>query len=499
MDNKGALPRVGANPLPRSKLVFKQIIQRPSGVAEYQPAPLDRASMWNGQLKYDHPLIALVTPGECRWITFCLHKIIGPVLGIPMWDKQRAFDELEDDKAAGAPFNWDFGPSKGDVKKHLCFEQLLAHFCTFDQYSLATLKDELRVVGKDARLFIPTNIAMIAVGNWLFGAQNEQIVAHHNSLPIKVGLKCPAFDMSLFWRRFLLFGGEYHALDGAENDAHFSALWAILIRDFRKIYLPKEFHKLVDRYYDMVYNGNVSFGGYCYHIYGQKSGHTNTAIDNSLCSLCGLLLHACRSGLGLDEFLQQVMVGIVGDDLLIADRTEQHCYRPQLLEETWHSFGMYLESMAQVEDFFDLVFMGVTPMLRQIQNRNYLLYIGRTDKLLNSLNYFKIGRNAPQCSDKLVSICAMLFADQVLFDEVRDLVRRQCFEMKQVDKIYLLEDKTLLNLFTGLQSVPKTGVIFCPGALESNRGGENQSNSNGNIGKSWWLGKAGSNCFQRPV
>lgn len=160
--------------LPRSKLLMDPLIAS-SG---FGIAPLDMKSMLNGMLKWEHDY-KTITHSDYNVMLDWLDALYGTVIHVTQWSQERAMLELDLKKACGYPYNRLFGPTKGDAVRHLSFDDLLQHFQCYNQIFTATLKDEERALGKDSRLFTPANVVMIAVGNWLFGAQNEEIGRAH--------------------------------------------------------------------------------------------------------------------------------------------------------------------------------------------------------------------------------------------------------------------------------------------------------------------------------
>jgi len=402
---------------------------------------------------------------ETQVILDWLDRLYGRYMRVPMWTKQQAMEALQPDKACGLPFCDLYGPTKGDViNAGVTFDELLLHFNTYTEVFSCTLKDEMRLVGKDARLFIPANIACVAVGNYLFGAQNDVFIQHHSTRPIKIGLAQPGLDSFMLWQSLYLHNGSKYAFDGAQNDAHFSVGIAVICREFRKRYLDPSFHSLVDRYYDMHYAGHVVANGVILYLPGQFSGQTLTSSDNSLLTLCGLILNAIRDHVSFAKFLYDVF-GIVGDDLIVSTST---ALTPFKLAQTWSSFGMYLECQ-QLEpfNFFDLSFCGMFPKIRDVDGGTLLLYHGRIQRTIESVNYVKRSCSNEQRVAKLVSLAMTVFACPELYAEIRSLAFAFAKRFN-VDspELSLLNDRTLVKLFTGLET---TGLLFWPGVVKGRK------------------------------
>jgi len=441
---------VAGRPLPRSRLLHDPIVEW--GREAYEPAPLDILSARNGLLKIVHPCVAKVQIEETLEVIHWLRLMYGPYMNVPLWSEEEAIEALDPDKASGPPFSYIYGVTKGDVLEHLGYPELLKEFSEFDSYSECTLKDELRIKGKDSRLFVPAPIQVIAVGNRLFGAQNDAIAQQHNRLPIKIGLSTPGGEMCNLWAKMLRHDGMKFDSDGAQSDAHFSIWMAMVCRDFRKSYIPKEMHALVDRYYSTVYNGWIAVTGVAYKVIMNASGQTNTASDNSLGYLAAVMLHAIRGGLTYRQFTENLLINILGDDMLWSTKID--LFRPLALEKTFNDLGMYLESPSnEPMNFYDLQFMGVHPMVRSVNGSKYLLYTGRTDKFTTALNYTKRGSSNDKRLDKLVALAQNCFADEELFGKMREVAYKFAREWGcENATLASLEDLTMLHLYTGLQS-----------------------------------------------
>lgn len=466
-NERSPLRRVGGRPLPRSKLQYAPL--RPDDHA-YALAPLDEVSLINGALKYCHAQRTF-TPSEYRQVLDWLDHMYGYVLESKPWTLEEAVENLDLDKAAGPPFCYKFGPSKGDVLKNMSPEDLVQHFFDYQQYEDATTKDELRPVGKDARFFVPSNLQSVLVGNMLFGAQNQRMCGAHAFKPIKIGVITPGYDMFRLWLEFYHHPGQKYHTDGARFDSSVPLVMASICRDLRKRHLPSgEFFRghmydeAIDRYYSQIYNGLVNVGGYAFNLAGQLSGQTNTSSDNSLINLGILMLHAIRHGITYDEFCKQLFY-VMGDDMALSDLTGK--YAPLILQETYNSLNMYLESPCdQPFDITDIMFCGCSPKWREVGGRRILLYCYRQDRLLASYNWVNRGMTVNERAQKLVAICSLLFADEAIYttlrEDVREFFSKNWSHLTDETKSLLsnLNDQYLLKLFTGYESRANFGSFL---------------------------------------
>lgn len=422
----------------------------------FELAPLDNVSLFNGACKWFHSYGSMSQQHRDVLLQW-MHRLYGGVLaGVEPASFEDAVYLMDEDKACGEPYNHLYGPKKGDVLKKVPIEDLIQDFWSYRQVAKATLKDELRVVGKDARVFVPANIAMILVGNHLFAAQNEALYNRHNDMPIKVGMSAPGGEAYTFWKSLSLLKGEFHQFDGAQNDCHFSPDLALLIREFRKHYLPENCAKMVDRYYDLTYRFLCHVDSGLYEFIGQQTGHTNTAADNSLGYLFLLMYHALLNDLTFEQFMEN-KYAIVGDDVLLCDYTEK--FRPSLMDKTWNRLGMYLESPAEHESFYDLMFMGMHPVKVNLFGFDDILYAYKLDKMLNSVNYCRKSATVAERLQKLVVLAILIFAHRKEFLELRELIYKyvhdQQTKLNSVDlqMVGLLTDRYLYQVITRFEPV----------------------------------------------
>lgn len=447
--------------------------------SDYDRAPLDEVSLINGALKYCHDQKTM-SPYEYRTVLDWMDHLYGWVLECPAYTLDQAVEALDLEKAAGPPFNYFYGPTKGDVLNHLSPRELLAHFFQYAQYEDATTKDELRPHPKDARFFVPANLQTVLVGNCMFGAQNDRIKRYHAFLPIKIGVITPGFDMYRMWSDFYAHPGSKYHTDGSWYDALYPQVLAMLCRDLRLRHLPRAdvffeghtYEETVERYYDVIYSGLVNVAGNLFNLPGQLSGQTNTASDNSFGNLAVLCLHAIRNRMPFDIFRQQLFL-IMGDDMAYSDSSG--LFQPLKLETTFNSLGMFLESpCVSGVDITEIMFCGCSPMWRELGDRKFLLYCYRKDKLLASFDWRLRGMTKDQRAQKLISITALLFPDKTVFDELCCIVKAYLAKHESdlsnetLSLCRLLDEQYLLKLFTGFESRFSGEVSFSFPWLEEN-------------------------------
>jgi hypothetical protein len=335
------------------------------------------------------------------------------------------------------------------------FDYFLTDFLEYTQVTNFTTKVEMRLKNKDARIFGPANLVMVIVGNWLFGAQNEGITLFHDQIPIKIGLSNPGSEAALFWQKFILARGKALEADGQSNDASFSSICAMWCRDLRKMLIPPELRKIVDRYYNMTYCMLANYGGFLIPQIGQQTGQTNTASDNSIATLSMMIHHSFRlTGTVIPYY--QISLNVVGDDVLLKDRTG--IYNALDLDDTWHEHQMWLESPGYAIDSMSVTFIGMSPKVRIVDEVAYLLYIYRTDKMLDSLNYRKKSSSLKDQVFRRVNLVSNMFADETKYEIARQAVLKWAsafMDQLDIDSLRMLgslNDIYQLKKYTGVET-----------------------------------------------
>lgn len=416
------------------------------------PAPLDSISLANGFLKTQHAQPFELDPEFYRAIDV-LCAVVSPFwLNSKVLTPEQAALTLDLTKAAGPPYNVLYGMTKGDVLKQQTPQQLYDNFCENTQYTEATLKDELRPREKEARFFVPSNVATVLVGQMLFNDQNERLLEARHYTPIKLGLEVPGYESFKFWERVRETKGDYYQFDGSQHDAHVPLCLAAVLNFVRKKFLPESVHSLVDRYYDTVYNGYCNVGGFIFHIPMQTSGQILTSSDNSLIVLFLLILHCLKNNVSLQKFLSGPSA-VTGDDILLVD--EFGCFTPENLSKTWMRYGMFLDTPSLAPQTFEsLVFMGMQPADVIVDDVQYHLYTFRPLKLYSSLFYVKRKMTQSDILTKYVALCMMSFANPPLFQlclSAFESLSPQVSPDLVLNYKGLIHQTGLLNLYTGFQ------------------------------------------------
>lgn len=453
------------NPLPKTKLVYSPLSPY---YDNYAIPELSFTAMEVGLFKWIHPQKGL-SPTDYYLLLDMLDINFGHFMPDDMYTLEEAADLLDLTKACGPPYCWICGPTKKDVLDKFTPEELWQHFIDYDQCLSATLKDEIRILGKRARMFTPANIVMVLAGNFLFGRQNDVLQKYRHMTPVKIGMCTPGIEAVDFWEEIIIKiesrVGYPFSFDGAQNDSHDAAILFCIIRDFRKKYLPAEYHKYVDRYYDQTNMFWCLSLQRLFKLVGNPSGQTLTAWDNSFITLLLLYLHAIRHGISPDEF-NDMFIAIYGDDLFLIDTTEEKVFHPEVLNETYNSLGMYLECPGPPSCLEENVFIGMHAVYRKYRNFIHRMYSYDSDKLLNSMNFIRKGMSVNDRISKLVSICILLFGDQTAFEFARKITiqyfRDHSSEVSKdaANLIGLTNDVQALNIYCSSESASQNLLSF---------------------------------------
>lgn len=313
------------------------------------------------------------------------------------------------DKAAGEPWRCRGAQTKKQCLDRFGLPQIESYYRDNTSVISSTLKDELRLVGKDARLFRPQDVSSYVEGCRLFYHQNEYLSDPLRS-PIFCRFQIPGQDVVQMFNSLIAQGGCNFAADGSQWDARFPIVVAAIIAQFRiDGGLDRD---RVQRYYSQMYNGYTLVLDELLNLVGQPSGHFNTSIDNSLGHMILMAIHACRCGFTIDRFVKEVKFYCCGDDLVWS--TTSPLFYPKSMESSYNSLGVYLEFQSYDSlPVDDLVFVGVRTCYKTFENQNVKLFTLVSDRSFASLHLHK-RRTERHPIDKLakfVSLAILWFCD----------------------------------------------------------------------------------------
>lgn len=437
----------GAGPLPVSKF--------PAGVSAhgYAAAPLDELSLWNGLCKFQHGQCAL-TAGECSFLLRSLDYWFPDLAAnsqLATDDEVLADLDAHSTKTAGYPWYVRGAPSKGQVRDKFGLAAIEDYYKKYTSIVGSTLKDELRLVGKDSRFFRPQDVSSYVEATRLFKHQNNYLMAQLLTTPMFNCFVMPGQTLPSLFRILDSFSKDCYAADGSQWDANFPLIIACIIAAFRSSSTTSE---RVERYYSMMYNGYTNVGGNVFNLIGQPSGHYNTSVDNSMGNMCLMALHAYRLGWSMDDFVQRVRFYCCGDDLIWADRSGM--FYPEVLGATFASVGVYQE----YEDLFprraiDLTFVGQRIVLREFNGIPVWVTSLRTQRTLASSCIRKRRTTDLDELAKLASLAQLCFGDEELYHIVHGVMHSfltNCLQRRTLS----LADPEVLGL---LRSVTERALL----------------------------------------
>lgn len=391
----------------------------------YAHAPLDMISLHNGVAKFDHLQHGL-SGKEVDFILMCLEDCF-PFLGehSDMATDAKVLELIEEkkDKAAGDPWRVIGGHNKGQALTRYGLQQLTQYYQQYTTVISSTLKDELRPEGKDARFFRPQDISSYIEGARLFQCQNDYLTRTGMS-PIFSCFRVPGLDVIRMFKSLEDLHGENFAADGSQWDAHFPLVIAAIIAEFRiRAGLDRD---RVERYYSQMYNGYTLVIDEVVHLVGQPSGHFCTTVDNSLCHIALMALHAYRKGWSLSRFRKELRFYCCGDDLIWSSTSP--VFRPRDLQETYNSVGIYLEFQSfESLPVRDLVFVGVKLQERVVSGREYRLFCLVSPRSFASLHIHKrkTEKRPVLKLAKFAALAILWFADEDKYKLAREMFRQE--------------------------------------------------------------------------
>lgn len=400
--------------MPRSKFSA-------GGVAHgYAPAPLDELSLWNGMCKFQHDQ-HLLTAGEMSFMLRSLDYWFPMMAMSSVATDEEVVREIELHKTKTAGYPWFIRgtPSKGRTFETYGLAAIEEYYKTYTSVVGSTLKDELRLVGKDARFFRPQDVSSYVEASRLFKHQNDYLMGQLAVTPIFNRFVLPGQCLPSIFRLLESFSDNCYGADGSQWDANFPLAIASVICAFRSNANTED---RVRRYYQMMYNGFTNVGGNLYNLVGQPSGHYNTSVDNSLANMCLMSLHAYRLGWSMDDFVQRVLFYCCGDDLIWADRSGS--FAPELLSQTYAYAGVYLE----FEDLSPrkastLTFVGQRICKRILGDVPVWITALRKDRTLASTCIRKRRTTDLEEFAKLASIVQLSFGDEELYNIVHGVMQ----------------------------------------------------------------------------
>lgn len=372
--------------------------------------------MWNGVLKYEHHQSFPEFVDEECWTyveqvldSFFPFMDIYSRLSTKEQALERAMDVEHRGKSSGFPWNLLGVPTKKQAIDKYGADKLLSFYYSNTSCLYATLKDEPRPSGKDARLFRLMSVDAFLEAFMLFEEQNTYLVSALGTHPMFISFSSPGFDLGRMFKQLEQHAGDYYDADGNAWDTNFPIMIASFLAYYRsRSFIDPSVKERIYRYYCMMYSGYTVAGGWLLHLKGQASGHFLTSTDNSLCNIIAMSMHAYKNNLSVEEFIKLVLFFCCGDDLVWSDRT--FCFTPRLLSGTYEQLGVYLEfSSLDTIPFEHLTFVSTHPKYCVYHGTRFLTYGYEPKRIFGKMAMSKKQVKPIDRVMRIASYCALLF------------------------------------------------------------------------------------------
>lgn len=393
-----------------------------------------------------------------------MERLLGPAVRqaarAPAVSDEEIVRTLEHNSASGWPFSQTLGSKKGEVLEKTTLSQLREHYASETPVLGSTLKDEVRPIGKDARLYRPAPLQMMVEAIELFQRQLDEQSAqiYEPGNPYGIGVTTPGPGMSGFWsylrgppgapfKRFL------HG-DGKQWDASVRLLCVEVLASVRASHSPPSVRERMYRYYSHVYNGWTNILGHFFHLIGNASGHLLTGSDNS--NLLAAIIFATVSYLGFDPYdTDNFRCKVLGDDLVIG--TNYPLTATMLLRVMTDICGISYEFACEyTDDIRQCSFMGNRPVIHGLQ----VSHVYEHERLLPKLHWMN-GSLADHC-EKICQVAILLFYSSY-YEPVRNFAYQFAhhFGLSRVEvpSLDLIGPHALVARYRGFQSRPARGKI----------------------------------------
>lgn len=458
-------PGPDRRPLPSTKFLSHEPVEG------FSIAHLDWLSQWNRLAAFNHPQSTIEV--DALPYVFAVLDFYFPLLSLHSQTlsleeaREIALNKDHRDKACGYPASFYGCSRKWEAISKLGVIQLMDYYSNNTSVIGSTLKDEIRAITKDARLFRPQDVSSYLEGTCLFTRQNEYLMSKPFSSPLFVKFVTPGPDILRLYKMFEEFGGRCYSVDGVGWDAAFQLFLAQIICSWRcRGFSAKDQERIV-RYYSMMYNGYTEADGLLYHLVGQPSGHVNTTIDNCLGHVIMMAYHAYREGLSLLQFYQQVMFSTCGDDMLYSDLSGR--FEPEMLSRHYaeHFMGLEYESL----DPGLGTFVGSIPCQREFDGVVYHGYSNRVGRAIASSKFEKRGRTPIDRLSKLVSLTMKVFFNEQAYnllysatmsyavDQIKAL-NLSADDPRVCGLLAVIEPRRLLRMYMGWESKDDVDLFF---------------------------------------
>lgn len=451
-----------------------------TGQEDYIPTHIDASLMLAQVAKYTCPQHLLNTELRATAMS-ALQFWFGNYVESGVVSIDDAYALLKLDKNPGHPFNL-WVQTKGEALasfaiKHYLDEALL---CKGPLVCYTTMKAELRprskVLSGKTRMFMPQSIVAVWLGNYLYTKQNDSIVKSCGRHPATIGLEVPGFQMTNIFLS-IPDGWTIFEFDVSGMDSSFNLDLALVIRDFRSRYLPAELVAAHEYLYSSVYTGFVNIMGWICRVCGQRSGWTNTMVDNTLHTVLAMSL-AWQGIVGSDwsEMRNHVYLKTTGDDGLFAVSPKYvGKFNIVTVSSYWRQvIGQVIESPSfGTLDKSACVFLSCSLCYRYVPMVGGVVPMSMPNisKLLSAFGYIKSDVVEDQLS-KYVALLILIYPSEEHFDAMRQRVRAwvkpYCGSHKVIDTLVDLMNDDVFMLRVNL-GVSKLEFLTTPFLVDGNR------------------------------
>lgn len=259
----------------------------PEDPHKYGPSQMTEKSAIKGYEKYMEPVYQLPESLVQRAQDYLLEKMqsVWGAIPEPVLSYEEAVALCDMKKSPGYPWYRDCEDKGtallkyGDKIKEQCLAILRGEEieCVF----AGTLKSEMRLLNKLARVFNASPIHHLIPSKMLYHKQNMRLMETIGTglHPITIGVRLPGNE---FVRLLLSLKPRAWDGDGDGHDGRFRLRIARVIRDVRHSFLPGWTKPCGRHLYNSVFAGLIAMLGAVWRCYHQKSGQENTSTDNSL-------------------------------------------------------------------------------------------------------------------------------------------------------------------------------------------------------------------------
>lgn len=411
--------------------------QRPPWVTgepadKYIPAKMSIKAAKVGLMKHSDPFLTLPEHLVKKSEQYLIQRMKmiwtdSPINYLSTYEESVAL--IKRDKSPGYPYNEIYN-NKGAALDYdgLLIRQRTEAIIRGEQvpcYFTITEKSELRLREKvDAdktRIFFASDIHHLLASKMLFTKMNEQLMDKIGQHPVTLGIQIPGPE---FVRALMRLGTYGNEADVSGCDLRFHPRIARCIRNLRQHFLPTGYHAAVNWLISTAYCGFAAGLGGLYRVYGNKSGHENTAVDNSFINWQWLIM-ACYHFYPDKDPDDVIKPLINSDDLVlkqIIGKFANFC--------KWMSkYGWHLEAPTFDEKpVIELVFLSHHIEERYVSGfGDFLVAAGNLDKLLSSLNWVKKAASLTfeeSCVAHLLGVRLCLFPWAVHFEEADEILSK---------------------------------------------------------------------------